>query len=186
MLCVDADVIILADNVPWEEEHTCISSLANQLTRLLFPNFKNQLFVEQNPCPLNSTFLLLFPLAGLLIPPLRRSACVIQQRKSQSSQIPAQTAPYTPEKNRRGRRILCYLLWGRILRGGKQSDSPAAFYVENTQKKPDFFHAITHSFTSTTSSDKRFRRGVSNFPAEKNTRSHSAEVGGMECMSCAH
>lgn len=98
----------------------------------------------------------------------------------------AQTAPYTPEKDRRGRRILCYLLWGRILRGGKQSDSPAVLYVENTQKKLDSFHAITHSFTSTTSSDKRFRRGVSNFPAEKNTRSHSAEVGGMECTSCAH
>ncbi len=58
--------------------------------------------------------------------------------------------------------------------------------VGNAQKKPDLFHAIRHSFASTTSSDKRFRHGVSNCPAEENTRSHSADVAGIECISKAH
>lgn len=59
-------------------------------------------------------------------------------------------------------------------------------YVGNAQKRPELFYAIRNSFASTTSSDKRFRRGVSNCPGEENTRSYSADIAGIECIFKAH
>lgn len=110
------DSAVLMKEEETRAQNTCIIS-RKSINSSHIPRFKKPTFCKANA--LSSKLNIFSPLSSRRFAcpsslrrsarpsPLRRSARIVEQRKSRLSQIPAQTTPYTPEENRRGRRILC-------------------------------------------------------------------------------